>query len=509
MNHPATDPLEAILYQCAQAAPRPWYPRQYAESIGIHRDTLDPFLERLRLRGLISLTPWEKELGQGYTLTSEGKRVLYNPHLLAKLRDGTLPVAPPREETQANLRDAPATTYGRGEQIRNAMSSPARPVVTYTLIGLNILVFLVGLGLASSRGVPPVNYIFSSADPRVSQIIHTTGALTGHDLLQGQWWRLISACFVHFGIIHLGMNMYFLYVLGPISEKMWGRWRFLTLYAIAGLGGSSAMACVFLLGQDGIGAGASGALWGIMTAFLVWVFLNRPFLPPQLASTWLRQVGFCLLLNVGITFMIPGLSKAGHFGGGAFGVVAAVLLNYERFTQSSLRWLARLALAVLPVLCVGAVAYARQAEPPSPAQRQEDEIGRLHEEVLPAVASLANEALDAYANEAEPLLDQHWQRRDPAAVEKALAALAEGRAKLRQALDVVQKSGPYTSPAGLKTSQACQELLEANVKRFELAERCLRDGEQWTEKDGQALREQTARAKTALEHLNALQKGGR
>jgi rhomboid protease GluP len=509
MNQPVSDPLEAILYQCAQAMPRPWYPRHYAESIGVHRDTLDPFLERLRLRGLISLTPWEKDLGQGYTLTAEGKRVLYNPHLLARLRDGTLPAAPPPEEAQPDLRNAPGTAYGRGEQIRRAMGSAAPPLVTYTLIGLNILVFLAGLGLAVSRQVPPTDYIMGKAakstDP-VYQIIHTTGALTGHDLLQGQWWRLLSSCFVHFGIAHLGMNMYFLYVLGPISEKMWGRWRFLALYTIAGLGGSSAMACAFLLGRDGLGAGASGALWGIMTAFLIWVFLNRSYLPPQLASTWLRQVGFCLLLNVGITFLIPGLSKEGHFGGGAFGVVAAVLLNYERFTRSPLRWPARLAVALLPVLCIGAVAYARQTEPRVPALREQNEMERLKDEVLPAVQTLGNEALEAYANEAQPLLKIQSQRRDPAAVEKALAVLTEGRAKLKQALDVVRKSGPYTSPDALKVSQGCQEFLDANVKRFELAERCLRDKDQWAEKDEQALREQTEHAIKALEHLNELLK---
>jgi membrane associated rhomboid family serine protease len=502
MNQPVSDPLEAILYQCAQATPRPWYPRQYAELIGVHRDTLDPFLERLRLRGLISLTPWEKDLGQGYTLTAEGKRVLYNPHLLARLRDGTLPPAPPPEEMQHNLRAAPGTAYGRGEQIRQAMVSPGPAVVTFTLIGLNILVFLAGLGLASSRGVPVQTYLFDPDNRPVQAIIHTTGALTGHDLLRGEWWRLISSCFVHFGIIHLGMNMYFLYVLGPISEKMWGRWRFLVLYAIAGLGGSSAMACTFLLGQDTLGAGASGALWGIMTAFLVWVFLNRSYLPPQLASTWFRQVGFCLLLNIGITFLIPVLSKAGHFGGGAFGVMAAVLLNYERFTRSPLRWPARLALAMLPVLCVGAVVYASRAEPHVPALREGNDIERLKKEVLPAVETLGNEALKVYGNDTQNLLKQEWQQRDPAAVEKTLAALTEGRAKLKQALDILQQSGPYSSPRGLKISQACQEMLEANVKLFELAERCLRAGEQWTEKDKKALGEQAERADKAVKNLN-------
>src|SRR5262249_27184528 len=158
-----------------------WYPRQYAESIGVHRDTLDPFLERLRLRGLISLTPWEKDLGQGYTLTAEGKRVLYNPHLLARLRDGTLPPAPPPEgETKANLSPPRGRAYERGEQRRDALRGRAPPVLTYVLIAANVAVFLAGLYLAVHRGIGVDKYLLGTID--ALQVTHDTGGLKGFDI---------------------------------------------------------------------------------------------------------------------------------------------------------------------------------------------------------------------------------------------------------------------------------------------------------------------------------------
>jgi rhomboid protease GluP len=503
MNQPATDPLEAILYQCAQAAPRPWYPRQYAESIGIQRDTLDPFLERLRLSGLISLTPWEKDLGQGYTLTAEGKRVLYNPHLLARLRDGTLPVAPPREETQANLRDAPSSTYGRGELVREAMVSRAPPVMTYTLIGINILVFLAGLGLALSRKVPAQDYLL--ATPHAYPIIHAIGSVSIVDLvLLGQWWRLLSSCFVHIGVLHLAVNMYALNNVGPLLERMFGRWRYLLLYLVAGWGGS----CIGVLLQIG-GAGASGAICGLLGALAAWTFLNRRFLPPPVFASIKRYLVINSFLIAAISLMgYQYISWSGHLGGAVFGLVAGGLLTFQRFGSRRTGSVALLGVLVLPLVGVGPLLYIARTDPRlqrfhEAVDQQRAEIERLNDKVLEPVQTLRDEALEAYDEQAKPLLGQHWQRRDPAAVDKALAALAQGQGKLRQGLEIVEKNGPFTSPVGVKVSRACQELLEANLQRFELAERCLREGGQWTEKDEQALRKQTERADRALEKFKA------
>src|SRR5919204_6537911 len=94
MPESAPHPLEEILQQCAAAEPEPWYPSVYAQATGISRDSLDPYLDRLRLGGLIRLTEWVQGRGQGYTLTSAGKEVLASPRELARLRAGKLDLRP-------------------------------------------------------------------------------------------------------------------------------------------------------------------------------------------------------------------------------------------------------------------------------------------------------------------------------------------------------------------------------------------------------------------------------
>src|SRR5690348_12053845 len=86
-----SDRLETILLQCAHAAPEPWYPSQYAQANGMSRDDLDPFLDQLRMAGLVRLTDWVQGKGQGYALTPDGERVLQSPRELARVRAGKVP----------------------------------------------------------------------------------------------------------------------------------------------------------------------------------------------------------------------------------------------------------------------------------------------------------------------------------------------------------------------------------------------------------------------------------
>jgi membrane associated rhomboid family serine protease len=343
-------PLETILRRCAEAAPQPWYPSAYAQAAGIPRDSLDPHLERLRMAGLIHLTDWVQGQGQGYALTPAGIAFLQNPRYLARLRDdGPLPQGelrrPPRR-----LPEGDATTWERGEAIRAALVGLAVPAVTYTLILLNVLWFLVGFYLTAQAAIPREQFLWGGAD--VLSILHDTGAITYPDIYEKhQWWRLLTCCFVHFGIIHLGVNMYSLYVVGPLLERMWGTWRFLLLYLITGLGGSMAM--MVWARPPFIGAGASGALWGVLASMVTWILLNRRYLPASLASGWLRNLLFVFGLNVLITVSLPGISKEAHFGGGLVGLVAAVPMNYARFGRGWQRGLALLGLLVLVLLGVG------------------------------------------------------------------------------------------------------------------------------------------------------------
>lgn len=135
-----------------------------------------------------------------------------------------------------------------------------------------------------------------------------------------EWYRLISSGFVHFGLLHVGFNMYLLYQLGHLLEPEIGRVRFALAYLAALLGGSAgAMA----LQPNGLHGGASGAVFGLMGLAFVG-FRLRGINPMN------TGIGSLLILNLVITFVIPGISIGGHLGGVLVGAAAAPLLLSPR-----------------------------------------------------------------------------------------------------------------------------------------------------------------------------------
>jgi len=104
-------------------------------------------------------------------------------------------------------------------------------------------------------------------------------------------------------------------------------------------------------------AGASGAIWGLMTSLLAWLLLNRDRLPPALVADWSRKLGLMFLLNIGVSF-IPGVSWAGHLGGGLAGFISAGLANAWRLGDPLRRGAAIVMLILLPVACIVALAAA-------------------------------------------------------------------------------------------------------------------------------------------------------
>ena len=130
------------------------------------------------------------------------------------------------------------------------------------------------------------------------------------------WYRLVTSGFLHFGVIHLAVNMYFLYVLGPMLEPALGRVSFILLYMASLLGGSLG---VVLFDSGGVTAGASGAVFGLLAAATVGLWRRgiNPF------ST---GIGAALVLNLFITFAIPGISIGGHLGGAIAGAVCGAVM---------------------------------------------------------------------------------------------------------------------------------------------------------------------------------------
>jgi membrane associated rhomboid family serine protease len=148
----------------------------------------------------------------------------------------------------------------------------------------------------------------------------------------------LTAAFLHYGPLHLGMNMLVLWFIGPALEDYLGHGRYLLLYVVAGLAGSAG---ALLVSPGAATVGASGAIWGLMGAALV-LELRRIYV-------FGGQAMGLVVLNLVLTFLIPGVSIGGHIGGFAGGAAAIVVFTALRRTP---------ALATLGVAGVGALSVA-------------------------------------------------------------------------------------------------------------------------------------------------------
>ncbi len=164
------------------------------------------------------------------------------------------------------------------------------------------------------------------------------------------WYRLVTSGFLHFGIIHLGFNMYFLYVLGPMLEPALGRVNYLLLYMASLLGGSLG---VVLLDSGGITAGASGAVFGLLAAATVGLWRRG-------VNPFTTGIGTALILNLFITFAIPGISIGGHIGGAVAGAIcgAVMLAPPYRRGPSWMTWATPVLVGVGSVVAVVMIVFA-------------------------------------------------------------------------------------------------------------------------------------------------------
>lgn len=171
---------------------------------------------------------------------------------------------------------------------------------TTVLIAINVLLFLASGRFSVGGG---------GGDALFADL-----ALYGPAVQDGDWWRLASYGFLHAGFLHIAFNMYLLWILGQMLEPQLGIPRYLTLYLTALLGGSFG---ALLFEPGAVTVGASGAIFGLMGAAAVELH-SRGFNPLR------TDIGMLILLNLGISFLIPNVSIGGHGGGLLFGVLAGV-----------------------------------------------------------------------------------------------------------------------------------------------------------------------------------------
>jgi membrane associated rhomboid family serine protease len=139
-----------------------------------------------------------------------------------------------------------------------------------------------------------------------------------------EWYRLVTSGFLHFGLLHLAFNMYFLFVLGNQMEPQLGRVKFLMLYVASLLGGSAG---VILFDQGAFTAGASGAVFGLLGAMAVGIWQRG-------INPFTTQIGTLLLINLGLTFFVSGISIGGHLGGLLAGSICGFVMmapGYKAF----------------------------------------------------------------------------------------------------------------------------------------------------------------------------------
>lgn len=203
----------------------------------------------------------------------------------------------------------PECTRGAGQKVITARSlRPGRPVVTVTLVAMNLAIFAAEV-LAGGSGT---NLAGGWADPAAW---HWEGALSGPWVAAGDWWRPVTAGFLHAGFIHVGFNMFLLWQLGHLLEPAIKRTAFATLYVMSLLGGSF---LVLVIDPNNRTVGASGAVFGLMGAAFV-ALRSRGIDPFQ------TGIGPLIVLNLVITFTIPGISIGGHLGGLAAGALGGWL----------------------------------------------------------------------------------------------------------------------------------------------------------------------------------------
>lgn len=137
----------------------------------------------------------------------------------------------------------------------------------------------------------------------------------------GEWYRVITSGFLHFSVLHVGMNMLLLWQLGQLLEPALGRSRFTALYFISMVGGAAG---ALLLEPNALTGGASGAVFGLMAAAAVG--LQQRGINPMRTG-----IGTTLILNLVITFAIPGISIGGHLGGALTGAAVGYVLLKPRW----------------------------------------------------------------------------------------------------------------------------------------------------------------------------------
>jgi membrane associated rhomboid family serine protease/Flp pilus assembly protein TadD len=222
------------------------------------------------------------------------------------------------------------------------VSTSRTPVpITVVLVAINVLFFIAMV----VKGAPV-------AQPTSDQLLRF-GANFGPLTLAGQWWRLLTAMFVHIGLVHLALNMWCLWQLGLLAEYLYGRKTFLALYMMSGLAGS-----IVSLARNPlvVTAGASGAIFGLAGALIATLYLGKLAAPKGAWRTSLMSLVAFAGYNLAFGFFVRGIDNGAHLGGLVSGLALGSVLSADFRPQAPRQ--SRLRPVVFPAFAIVLVAGA-------------------------------------------------------------------------------------------------------------------------------------------------------
>jgi rhomboid protease GluP len=216
--------------------------------------------------------------------------------------------------------------------------APTRPRVTTALLAINIAVFIA----MTLSGISPMN-------PQPQQVLRW-GANWGPLSLGPQPWRIVASNYLHFGLFHILFNMWCLWDLGSLAERIFEPWSYFLIYTICGISGS--LVSLWWRPLQGVGAGASGAIFGIAGALIAALYLGKLPFPKTAVQHTLRSLLMFAGYNLFFGAVGAGIDNSAHLGGLGAGLLLGAVLA-KKLTEppaARLRW--QFAVFVLAVLAL-------------------------------------------------------------------------------------------------------------------------------------------------------------
>ncbi len=212
----------------------------------------------------------------------------------------------------------------KNDAIKNEhLFSPKLPIITYAIIGINCLIFLL-------------MYILGEGSNHIETLINFGANNKTYVLFFNEYYRIVTSAFLHIDILHLVLNMYAIYFIGKQVESFFGKWKFLIIYI-----GSAIMGGILSLlfaSASTVSAGASGAVFGLLGALLYFGYKYRVYLGNMLKS----QLVPIIVINLLFGFMVTGIDNAAHIGGliGGFLLSMAVGVTYKSSLKDKINGIA-------------------------------------------------------------------------------------------------------------------------------------------------------------------------